>query len=573
MSEAAANLLLVDDRPENLLALEAVLEPLGQNLVTANSGKEALKYLLTEDFALILMDVEMPEVDGFETAAVIKQRERSRHIPIIFVTAASSHADQIFRGYKAGAVDYLLKPYDPTVLRSKVEVFIDLYNLRRQAEQLAYRAVHDPLTGLPNRVLFTDRLKMAVANVGRRSSVVSVIFFDLDGFKLVNDTMGHTAGDQLLEMLADRVRAVVRPADTVARLGGDEFIVLAEVADELDAINVADRIATAIATPFALDAGAAFVSASVGIAVGEGPDDDAEALIREADIAMYRAKQQGGGRHEIYDRAMRRRAVKQVHCENALHHALEQGEFRLVYQPVVAIASGTMVGVEALLRWEHPQLGMTAPADFLVLAEETSLIVPIGAWALKEALRQGERWRSARPDAAPLGLTLNVSIRQLWQPEFLRDVSEALEATGTDPELLTLDLSEAAFAGDGRSATSALSGLRALGVAIALDDFGSGQSSLVKLKRCPVDSLKIDPSFIEPLGAGDEHSDLVRAIVDLAHALGCTVVAESVETATQLAELSALGCDLAQGLHLGGPMPGGQLVETLLEGATDGTLA
>ena len=563
MSQDKANVLLVDDRPENLVALEAVLEPLGHNLVKVTSGMDALKRLLSDDFALILMDVQMPGLDGFETAAVIKQRERSRHIPIIFLSAASRHAEQVFRGYEAGAVDYIVKPYDPAVLRSKVEVFIDLHDLKRHAEQLAHRAVHDPLTGLPNRVLFTDRLEVALAGVGRRTGRVAVLFFDLDGFKLVNDTLGHDAGDQLLCMVAERVSRALRPADTVARFGGDEFTAMAEIADERDAIEIAERISQAIAAPYPLGAGDAFVSTSVGIAIASGPEQDAEVLIREADTAMYRAKQRGGARHELYDADMRARALRRLETENALRRGLEHDEFRVLYQPVVAVAGRSVVGVEALLRWEHPELGITSPGDFLGLAEDTSLIVPIGMWALEEALRQGQRWRQMRPDSAPLQIAVNVTRHQLSQPGFVDSVVSALGATATEPQLLCLELSEGALVDNGRSPVPALAELRKRGVRLALDDFGTGYSSLRQLRTFPVDALKVDPSFVGALGERLEDSQVVAAIVDLAHALGFSAVAEGVETEDQLDGLRALRCDLAQGTYLGVPMPADSVIELL----------
>ena len=296
-----AHILLVDDRPENLAALKAILEPLGQHLVLAGSGEEALRAMLRQEFAVVLLDVRMPGMDGYETAGVIKSRERTRHVPIIFLTAFDADDQAARRAYDVGAVDYLFKPFDPVVLRSKVGVFIDLFNLKREAEELAHRALHDDLTGLPNRTLFHDRLEIALKRTQRERTLLGVFFIDLDGFKPVNDTYGHDAGDALLVEIARRLRAVVRPADTVARLGGDEFAVLSEAVEgEAGAVRIAERLITAVAEPFAVAGGAARVTSSVGIALADEPLYP-DVMLRAADEAMYAAKAAGGGAWRTYD--------------------------------------------------------------------------------------------------------------------------------------------------------------------------------------------------------------------------------------------------------------------------------
>ena len=299
-----AKILIVDDRLEDLSALEALLAPLGHGLVKAQSGEEALGQLLRDEFALILLDVQMPGMDGYETAAHIKQRAKTCHIPIIFVTASDEDSQQALRGYTVGAVDYIFKPCHPTILRSKVSVFLDLHRLRREAEELAYRALHDALTELPNRALLGDRLELALARLRRRRTRLAVIFIDLDGFKQVNDRCGHEIGDRVLMAVAERLRGVVRPSDTLARFGGDEFTVLSEdLADERAATEIADRLARAVGEPVQLDNGSAVhLRASIGIALAIGPDDRPETLIREADVAMYRAKRLGDVPWVVYER-------------------------------------------------------------------------------------------------------------------------------------------------------------------------------------------------------------------------------------------------------------------------------
>jgi diguanylate cyclase (GGDEF)-like protein len=567
-SPLVANVLLVDDRPENLVALEAVLEPLRQNLVTAASGAEALKRVLEEDFAVILLDVQMPELDGFETASLIKQRERSRHVPIIFLTALDCQETQTLRAYAVGAVDYLTKPYDPTILRSKVEVFIGPYHQRRQAEALAHQALHDELTGLPGRVLFRDRVGMALSHRRRRPGTIGVLYFDLDGFKAVNDSFGHEAGDELLATVAKRVAAGLRPSDTLARFGGDEFTVLCdEITERSDLAMIAHRISAAVAEPLHLSCGRICLTTSIGISVAaEGSTP--EALVREADAAMYLAKRSGGGRHEIFDGEMRQRAVRRVQAEVALGQAVERGELRLHYQPKFEVATGSLDGLEALVRWQSPERGLLAPAAFIGLAEETGVIVPLGEWVLVEALEQARRWRAANPAAAPICMSVNVSARQLALPSLVERVARALEDTGTDPSLLCLEITESAAMTQVESTFAVLSALKELGLQLAIDDFGTGYSSLAYLRLFPLDVLKIDRSFVSGLHQHTSNSSIVGAVITLARALELRAVAEGVEQPGELAELHRLGCDVAQGYLLGRPQPAGELTAVVTADAT-----
>jgi diguanylate cyclase (GGDEF)-like protein len=547
---AVANVLLVDDRPENLIALEAILEPLRQNLVRAGSGEEALKRLLNDEFAVILLDAEMPGLDGFETAAHIKRRERTRHVPIVFLTALHTGERHALRGYAAGAVDYMNKPFDPAILRSKVEVFIDL---RRQADALAHQALHDALTGLPNRVLFLDRVDLALARLKRRSSTLGVLYFDVDGFKAVNDSFGHGMGDELLVSVAKRVRSVLRPTDTLARLGGDEFTVLAEdLAHPQDLVAIADRIGTAVAVPLQGDAAHPSLTASIGIAVG-GEESTPDSLVRDADAAMYLAKRAGGDRYEIFDGEMRRRTRRRSEREHALRRAVEQREFCVHYQPKVNVATGRIEAVEALVRWDSPDRGLLAPKQFIELAEETGIIVPLGAWVLVEALEQARRWRDAHPDRPPIAMAVNLSARQLAAPDLVDLVVSALRDTQTEPSMLCLEVTESVAMGRGQRGFAVLAALNQLGLRLAVDDFGTGYSSLSYLKSFPVDVLKIDRSFVTGLNHHPVNASIVAAVIALAHALDLTAVAEGVETEGELAELRRLECDLAQGYLLGRP--------------------
>jgi diguanylate cyclase (GGDEF)-like protein/PAS domain S-box-containing protein len=438
---------------------------------------------------------------------------------------------------------------------------------RKQAESLlAHRAMHDPLTGLPNRNLLIDRLGHALARTDRHPAGVAVLFCDLDRFKTINDSLGHDAGDRLLVLVAERLRRALRPADTVARFGGDEFIILCEdVQSEGDALSVGQRILEELAAPFDLGVGEVFASTSIGIAIASGHTDRAETLIQHADVAMFKAKDRGRNRFELYDDKLRARAVARLATDTALRKAIERGEFRLVYQPVVAIAERRVVGMEALIRWEHPERGLLGPAEFVNFAEEMGLIVPIGTWALTEACSQLETWQAAA--GRPIQMAVNLSARQLRERELPQIVERALVETGADPTSLCLEITESIIMDDAQASVATLSRLRAIGVHCAIDDFGTGYSSLAYLKQLPVDHIKIDRSFISGIGPDTDDSRVVAAIIGLARARSLVVVAEGVETAEQFDELERLGCDHAQGYFLARPGPPsvvGELLNTTL---------
>jgi diguanylate cyclase (GGDEF)-like protein len=377
---------------------------------------------------------------------------------------------------------------------------------------------------------------------------------DVDRFKLINDSQGHAAGDQLLLTVADRLRRTVRAHDTVARFGGDEFVVVCE--DKMavkQASLVAERIAEVLRDPVVIDGQEIFLTVSIGIAVSDG-SGSADSLLRDADAAMYRAKEKGRDRCEFFDATMRTEAVARLETQSALHRAFERDELRVFYQPLVEIQSGALIGVEALLRWAHPQRGLISPTSFIPLAEETGLIVPIGRFALEEAVAQLARWQEMAP-RRPLTVNVNLSGRQLRHPELVETVATIIAAQGIDPAALCLELTESTFMEDLAVHRETIAGLRALGVRLAIDDFGTGYSSLTYLKRFPVDMLKIDQAFVRGLGIDAADMSIVKSVVDLAHALGLVVVAEGVETGEQAAHLSMLHCDLAQGFHFARPQP------------------
>jgi diguanylate cyclase (GGDEF)-like protein/PAS domain S-box-containing protein len=449
-----------------------------------------------------------------------------------------------------------------------IEQIEDVTERRELRERLAHAAIHDPLTTLPNRLLFMDRLEVALSRAGRIHGRAAVIFLDLDGFKLVNDSMGHAAGDELLKAVAERLRAAMRPSDTVARFGGDEFVVLCEeITEEQEAFEIAERIAEALSRPIELFDGEIFVTASQGLAISEAEGDTASGLLRDADTAMYVAKERGRSRIQMFDSQSHGVALKQMNTLSQLHRALERSEFRVFYQPIVDLQTGRLAGLEALLRWQHPDRGLMHPAEFLAMTEESGLIVPIGAWVLEEATRQYVVWeRERRERGAPslsVGMSVNLSPRQLTQPNLIEQIAGTLDSSGIDPSALWLEITEGALATDTETTLQVLHHLRALGVHLSIDDFGSGYASLGYLRSFPVEALKIDRSFVDGLGRGTADATIVGLIGDLTRSLGLICIAEGVERSNQLDDLRALGCDFAQGFLLGVPLPAETLGEVL----------
>jgi diguanylate cyclase (GGDEF)-like protein len=381
-----------------------------------------------------------------------------------------------------------------------------------------------------------------------------VLFLDLDRFKVINDSLGHTAGDKLIVAVADRLRHSLRRHETVARFGGDEFAILCEdIVDEHDAVAVAERVLRAFSLPYQLPHGATMSAASLGIALSADPDQDVEDLIRDADAAMYRAKEAGGGRLMLFDEVTRQRALTRLHTETALRAAIDRGELRVYFQPEVSVVTGSIVGLEALVRWEHPERGLVGPDAFIALAEETGLIVPIGAWVLREACRLSQGWQAERDADEPLVVRVNVSARQLAQDDLVDIVAEALAESRMEPSNLCLEVTESVLVEDPDSSIRTLTELRSLGVKIAVDDFGTGYSSLEYLRRFPVDCVKIDRSFVRGIPHSSEDVAIVNAVIELGHALGLSVTAEGVETSEQLGNLRTTGCDTAQGFLFSRP--------------------
>ncbi len=432
----------------------------------------------------------------------------------------------------------------------------DITSRKRTEKQLLHDALHDTLTGLANRALFMDRLQRAIERGKRHEDYLfGVLFLDLDRFKLVNDSLGHVIGNQLLIAIARRLQLCIRAEDTVARLGGDEFVLLLEgIESASDATRVADRIQTDLAQPFDLSGHEMFATVSIGIALSSTGYEQPEDILRDADVAMYRAKALGKSRYEMFDKSMHAQAVALLQLETDLRHAIERQEFELHYQPIVLLRNNKLVGFEALVRWRHPQRGMVAPGEFIPTAEDTGLIIPLGWWVLQEACRQMQVWQQQFAVNPPLGMSVNLSGKQLTQPDVVERVEQILQVTGLNPNTLKLEITESSIMENAEATIAMLQQLKALGIQLSIDDFGTGYSSLSYLYRFPIDTLKIDRSFVTRMDVELEKLELVRTIAALAWNLSMNVVAEGIETQQQLSHLRALGCDYGQGYLFSKPV-------------------
>jgi diguanylate cyclase (GGDEF)-like protein/PAS domain S-box-containing protein len=455
--------------------------------------------------------------------------------------------------------------------RSSLVMAQDVSERLRTEQALVHQATHDPLTGLANRALLSDRLTHALARANRVTDGLAVIFVDLDRFKVINDGRGHSAGDVVLREVAERMKGEVRSGDTVARVGGDEFVIVLEGPIARDAVlAVAARIAWAMDAPISVDGAEVFLTVSQGVAFAQR-GDTADALLQEADGAMYLAKQAGRGRIHVADADLLGQASRQLDLETALRQAVDSNEFIVHYQPVVEVASGRIVGAEALLRWLHPQRGLLGPAEFISVAEDTGLIVPIGEWVLRQALEEAASWScwgGADHGGPALSIAVNLSAAQLASRNLAFGVTRALSATGVEPSRLHLEVTESVLIGDRARAVEVLKALRSLGVRVDVDDFGTGYSSLAQVHTLPVDSLKIDKSFVDRLAGTDEDDALVAAVIQLAHSSHLAVIAEGVEDGTQRAQLVRLGCELAQGYLFSRPVDGARFRAMLAHGRT-----
>jgi diguanylate cyclase (GGDEF)-like protein len=552
--------LLVEHEPRTAILIGEMLRATwGDGLVLTHTEQlaSALEDLLRHGATCVIVDLSLPGVRELECVSQI--RAAAPDVPIVAL-ADDGGEDLALSVVKAGAQDCLIKAeIEPRSLGRALRHSIER---KRSEAQLAHQVLHDQLTGLPNRALFFDRLRVALDRAKRSQVALAVLFLDVDNFKEINDSLGHAAGDRFLEELAGRLKRLMRPMDTVARFGGDEFTFLVEgLETEREVVLIAERVIAAARAQVPVGDHEISVAVSLGIARVTDPNVGPEVVIREADAAMYQAKKRRGVRYQVFEPTERPGAGDRADLKEALERALERSELRVYYQPKVALNGGrTVVGLEALLRWEHPERGLLAPAEFIPLAEELRLMEPIGHYVIGEAVRVLERWRRSKPDAT---VSVNLSAGQLLDPGLVSVLSETVRHAGVDPAALCVEVPEAALTQRPQEASHALARLKAVDLTVAIDDFGTAPALLSSLRRLPVDLLKVHESLLTDLGTAPIEEAIVGALVEIGHALGLLVIAEGVETESQLAGLRTCGFDGAQGFLFGRPMPENR-VEVLL---------
>jgi diguanylate cyclase (GGDEF)-like protein len=554
---------VVDDDANNRDMLSRRLVRRGYSVEVAESGQEALEKIEAAQYDLVLLDQMMPGMSGLDLLRLLRATRSQIELPVIMVTAVD-HSQFVVDALASGANDYVVKPVDIPIIAARIQA-----QLVRSSIDRAGKLV-DPLTGLGNRTLLIERLASSIAKQGNGGpqGIMAVVLLDLDGFKAVNDSFGHGAGDLLLIEVGARLKSRLGAGNhchVAARIGGDEFVVFLEDLENREQVRAeAAALLACLNQPVQLHGKSISLSASAGITFITGRTCTPEDLLRDADLAMYRAKALGKNRYELFDPVEGERAQTRMSMAIDLHLAIERNELVTFYQPKIDLPSRSIIGFEALLRWRHPKLGLVSPAEFIPIAEETGLIIPIGEWVLNQACRQLMAWHAKYPSTPPLSMNVNLSVKQLSDPDLVGRVARILAETGIPPKTLKLELTESSLMTDILSARDVLAGLRALHVGLKLDDFGTGYSSLSHLRTLHFDSLKIDPSFVQRVATDLETRAIIETIVKLAHTLHMNVVAEGIETEDQLAGLIDAGCDTGQGFLFSRPLPA-EAAEKLLE--------
>ncbi|MDZ8092654.1 MAG: EAL domain-containing protein [Nostoc sp. DedQUE05] len=594
------DILIVDDMADNLRVLSSILTREGYNVRKALNWQMALTATQTLLPDLILLDIMMPEVDGYEICQTFKAWDLTADIPVIFISALDDVFDKV-KAFKVGGVDYITKPFEfqevlvrvqnQLALRSarleilKLNVELEdrvkqrtgelektLQKLQQEIDsrqklqsQLLDIALHDSLTGLSNRVLFIRRLENALNRAKQESNYqFAVLFLDCDRFKVVNDSLGHLVGDELLIAIAHRLQGCIIPVDTLARLGGDEFgILLENITDVNIAIQVAERILQQLSLAFQLSRYEVFMNASIGISWGNKDYDRPEYLLRDADTAMYRAKAQGRANYHVFNPAMHQEAIQLLELENDLRRAVERREFLVYYQPIISLVTGRISGFEALVRWQHPIRGLVSPIEFIPVAEETGLINAINTWVLQSACHQLSIWQHNPVTPEPLTISVNLSARLFLQPNLVEQIDRIIYENQINPAYLELEITESVIMENTDAIKGILEQLKQRKIKLIMDDFGTGYSSLSYLHSFPLNALKIDKSFVKRMQENKENMGLVPAMIGIANSMGMSAIAEGVETQEQLAQLRSLNCNFAQGYLFSKPVEQRLAVELL----------
>ena len=591
-------ILIVDDVPENLRLLSTTLTQQGYQVRCAKNGTLALMGAANDLPDLILLDINMPEMNGYQVCQKFKVNPRTSDIPIIFLSAQDNIDDKV-QAFESGGVDFISKPFriQEVLVRVKNQLNLqaakaEISHLNQKLEKrvkdrtleletanqklaminnklqekilerkniekkLLHDTLHDELTGLPNRSLFMKRVQMALdQSKSDKDYKFAVLFIDLDRFKVINDSLGHLVGDHLLIACAQRLEICLSDRDIVARIGGDEFTILLEnITDIQDVTAVADKIVLEFKNPFKLGTHMITTTASIGIVLGSREYQQSSELLRDADTAMYRAKEGGKARHEIFNEQMYIEAIKRLELENDLRQALKTKEFALFYQPIIRLIDGKIAGFEALVRWQHPSKGLIPPNDFIPIAEETGLIIPLGEWILNQACHQLNIWQNKFPDIPNIKISINLTVNQLKNSDFLATLDRILYQNKISGSNLKLEITESMLMQDTEDMMHLLSQLKTRKIQLCIDDFGKGFSSLSYLPRFPIDILKIDRSFVSFMDSDENNFEVVRTIISLAHSLGMKVVSEGIEKVTQLQQLQSLGSEFGQGFLFSRPL-------------------
>ena len=575
--EPAANhkprILIIDDE-EQIRSL--LIDLLGEvyQCSDAGSAEEALAALSQDTFDLVISDIDMGGMSGLE----LVPRVHSLAPDTVVVMISGNHDIEFaIKALRVGAFDYISKPIDLRHVEASVERALNHHSLlqekrlykeqlesllQERTAQVDWLAYYDTVTQLPNRALFEDRLTQAVAIARAKNQALGVLFISLDQFKKVNDSLGHGPGDSLLKEFAERLKSCISKSDTVARFGSDEFALLrSQINGTKDVIETIGSLSQVLKFSFDLPGHELFATASVGVSLFPLDGDDSQTLLKNAGAALYKAKKSGGANYQFYTADMHELATSRLALETNLRRAIQNEEFLVHYQPRVAVDSLAITGVEALVRWQHPQLGLVPPGQFIPLAEDTGLIVPIGEWVLRTACKQGRRWRDE--GFAPIQIAVNICARQFHEQDLSQTVITILEETGLPASNLELELTESSIMEDAEFAAGVLSRLKSMGIKISIDDFGTGFSSLSSLKKLPIDALKVDRTFVRDVTSDTDDAALVNAIITLAHNLRLKVIAEGVETEAQLRFLQVLRCDEIQGFLFSKPLPADELASTL----------